>query len=306
MDFILVFSVDFFIFSFCYFFVLIFVLVYGVKGKSFYNLVVNSFFMSGISEEDWAKMSPEERLELQMQNCIFCKIIKGEIPSKKVYDDSNFVGILDKNPGSKGHVLLLPKKHVQIMPQLGAELCGELGVAAKKVSEKLKGALGVSSTSVFVANGAVAGQQAPHFMLHIIPRKSGDGINLNPESKSVDLKSVEALRNKFISALGLPVPGEVEEVEASENDVASSEVEVVDEVERDDLSNDVVNENDKVKGVDNSTVNDVEKIDNVTRDDNNNENDNSKNNNSDEISDDVKSDDGVDRALLDKISEMFD
>ena len=169
--------------------------------------------MSGVSEEEWQNMSPEERLEFQIKNCIFCKIIKGEIPSKKVYENDNFLGILDINPGTKGHVLVLPKKHVQIMPQLGAELCGELGVVAKTISEKLKKALDVKATSVFIANGAVAGQNAPHFMTHIIPRKNDDNIKLNPELKKIDINTINTHRKKFINALGLPDPAEEKQKE---------------------------------------------------------------------------------------------
>jgi histidine triad (HIT) family protein len=160
--------------------------------------------MSDITEEEWQKMSPEERSDHQVKNCIFCKIIKGEIPSKKFYEDSNFVGILDINPGSKGHVLVLPKKHVQIMPQLGTELNGELGIVSKKISSKVKKAIGVSATSVFVANGAVAGQNAPHFMMHIIPRRNSDNVKLNPNLSEMNISLINASRKKIIQHLGLP------------------------------------------------------------------------------------------------------
>ena len=153
-------------------------------------------------------MTPEERMEHQVKNCIFCKIIKGEIPSKKVFEDEDFFCVLDVNPGAKGHVLVLSKKHVQIMPQLGTELSGKLGVVAKKVSDKLIKGLGVKGTSVFVANGAVAGQNAPHFMMHVLPRREDDKVSLNPESKSFDEGKINSLRQKIISSLGLPELGE--------------------------------------------------------------------------------------------------
>ena len=173
--------------------------------------------MSSISDEEWQKMSPEERMNFQMSNCIFCKIIKGEISSKKVYDDDEFVGILDVNPGAKGHVLILPKKHIQIMPQLGTELSGKLGVVAKTISNKLTKGLGVRGTSVFIANGIVAGQNAPHFMMHVLPRKSDDEISLNPEPKTFDETNINSLRQKIISSLGLPVPGEEQKQEPKTN-----------------------------------------------------------------------------------------
>lgn len=264
--------------------------------------------MSGISEEEWQKMSPEARLEMQVKNCIFCKLIKGEIPSNKVYDDANFVGILDANPGNKGHVLLLSKKHVQIMPQLGAELCGELGVAAKRVSAKLKGALGIKGTSIFVSNGAVAGQQAPHFMLHIIPRTEGDNINLDPESKSVDEKSVEVLRNKFISSLGLPVPGDVQSSDVVagnvENDVdAKGEA----DAKGDDTDESVGDTEDsadkksdlssgKDKSVDDAKASKVERVNKTI--------DTMKHDETEESLE--REEKVVDKDLLDKIRDMFD
>lgn len=166
--------------------------------------------MSSISDDEWQNMSAEERMKFQMDNCIFCKIIKGDVPSKKVYDDADFVGILDVKPGSKGHVLVLPKKHVQIMPQLGTELSGKLGVVVKTISNKLISSLGVKGVSVFVANGAVAGQNAPHLMLHILPRKEDDNVNLNPELKKINKNDIVNLRNRVISSLGLPEPGKEE------------------------------------------------------------------------------------------------
>jgi len=160
--------------------------------------------MSEISDEDWQNMSPEERNAIQIQNCIFCKIINEEIPSKKIYEDSEFVGILDINPASKGHILILPKKHTQIMPQLGNELTGKLGIVCKKLVEKLKHALDLETTTIFIANGAIAGQKSPHFMMHLIPRKTEDEINLNPELKKQDISKINILRKKFVKALGLP------------------------------------------------------------------------------------------------------
>ncbi len=261
--------------------------------------------MSGITDEEWQKMSPEERAEFQVKNCIFCKIIKGEIPSKKVYDDVNFVGILDINPGAKGHVLLLPKKHVQIMPQLGTELNGELGVVAKKISAKIKSALGVASTSIFVANGAVAGQNAPHFMLHIIPRKDGDGVSLNPNLKNVSESKIVVFRDKFISALGLPTPGTLNEVKKevpgsdevkSESVAVSNNSDKTDELvvseisseEKDDLADIEVNTNSNVNGEIKDNVNDdvfSSGLDDVSS---------------------TKSENVPDKVLLDKISKLFD
>lgn len=125
-------------------------------------------------EEKLKKMSPEELKEFQKQQCIFCQIISGKVPSKKVYDDEKCTTILDINPASKGHLLIMPKEHYAIMPQIPDKEIGHLFLVSKYLSQVMLRVLKVSGTNVFVANGAIAGQRAQHFMLHLIPRKEGD------------------------------------------------------------------------------------------------------------------------------------
>lgn len=153
--------------------------------------------------DDFNNMSPEEALKAQKQNCIFCKITSGEIPSKKVYEDANFVGILDINPAAKGHVLIIPKEHYQIMPQIPPDIVGLLGVATKNVSSMILKAGGVEGTTIFIGNGFVAGQKAPHFIVHVIPRKTGDGINLNPKIVDIDESEYAKFLDKIRMGLGL-------------------------------------------------------------------------------------------------------
>lgn len=129
-------------------------------------------------------LSPEEILELQRKNCIFCKIINNEIPSNEIYSDEKVKVILDINPASEGHCLVLPKKHYQILPQIPDDLIGYLFSSAKKTSRALLKALAVKGTTIFVANGAIAGQKAPHFMIHVIPRNKGDLLFEIPKNKA--------------------------------------------------------------------------------------------------------------------------
>jgi histidine triad (HIT) family protein len=129
-----------------------------------------------VTEEELKNMSPEEIAELQKQNCIFCKIIKGEIPAIKVYESDLVIAILDINPAKKGHVLVLPKEHHPILPLIPPETFTELFSTAQLLSESIKQAMMVPAISLFIANGAVAGQQSPHFLFHIIPREPGDNL----------------------------------------------------------------------------------------------------------------------------------
>ena len=129
------------------------------------------------------------------QQCIFCKIIKGEVPSKKVYEDNIVSVILDINPANLGHALILPKEHYAIMPQVPQEELGHMFKISKHISNCMLKALDVKGTTIFVANGAVAGQKAPHFMIHVIPRKEGDGLFEIPKRavKEGDLEKVQQI-----------------------------------------------------------------------------------------------------------------
>jgi len=125
-------------------------------------------------EEKLKNMSPEEIAELQRQQCIFCQIIKGKIPAKKIFEDEHSIAILDINPATKGHILIMPKEHYAIMPQVPEQEIAHLSLVARTLSQLLLRVLRVGGTNVFIANGTAAGQKAQHFIIHLIPRKEGD------------------------------------------------------------------------------------------------------------------------------------
>lgn len=117
-----------------------------------------------------------------MENCIFCKIANGEIPSADVYEDGDFRVILDLGPASKGHALILPKTHAANLFELPDELAQKAMIVAKKVGGKLVEALGCDGLNVVQNNGEAAGQTVFHFHMHLIPRNNGDqvGVTWNP------------------------------------------------------------------------------------------------------------------------------
>jgi len=127
-------------------------------------------------QEKLAKMSPEEREAFFRQQCIFCQIIDGKIESSKIYDDEEAMAILDINPANPGHSLLMPKKHLQVGPQVPKETMERLGKITKHISNCCLQELKCSGTNIFIANGLAAGQRAQHFMLHVVPRKEGDNL----------------------------------------------------------------------------------------------------------------------------------
>lgn len=126
--------------------------------------------------------------------CIFCKIIKGEIPSFTVYEDETFKVILDRFPAAPGHVLIIPKEHYSDMFSLPEEVAAKVYSLAQKIAAHVKKEVGAEGINIVQNNGEVAGQSVYHFHLHIIPRKTGDGIVLN-KSSNVDttIEELEAV-----------------------------------------------------------------------------------------------------------------
>jgi len=148
--------------------------------------------IKSLKQEDLSKLSPEELEKLQFLQCPFCQIIDGMIPSKIVYDDKECVAILDINPAIRGHILLLPKHHYLVGPQVPDKLMAHLGVVVKKLSKALMKALKVQGTKIVIANGQSAGQKANHFMIHLIPVESGTNF-LNLERHDVNDKDLEEI-----------------------------------------------------------------------------------------------------------------
>lgn len=155
-----------------------------------------------VTEADLANMTPEQIMELQKQNCIFCRIIEGKVASKKVYEDEKSIAILDINPANPGHLLILPKEHFAIMPQMPDELLAHLAMVSKALSNAGLKSLKTTGSTLFIANGQLAGQQAPHFMIHLIPRKEGDGLQMFslPKNK-VDDAEMNKVYNSVSSRL---------------------------------------------------------------------------------------------------------
>jgi histidine triad (HIT) family protein len=149
-------------------------------------------------QEKLKNMSPEELKEFQIKNCIFCQIISGKVQSKKVYDDEYCIAILDINPANPGHLLLLPKEHYSIMPLIPENILKHLFMISKQLSATLLRALKVEGTNIFVANGAVAGQKAQHFMIHIIPRKDNDNVGLNLTEKEISKDVLDQIREVLV------------------------------------------------------------------------------------------------------------
>ena len=133
---------------------------------------------------------------MKHDDCIFCKIANGEIPSTTLYEDEDFRVILDLGPATRGHALLLPKEHYQDLFALDDETASKVLVTAKKVAGKIKKAMGADGFNLVQNNGEAAGQTVFHFHMHMIPRYKDDhaGILWTPgETTQEDMAEIKKL-----------------------------------------------------------------------------------------------------------------
>ena len=125
----------------------------------------------------------------EKNECIFCKIVNGEVPSTKVYEDDNFIGILDINQVAEGKTLLIPKKHYKTLLDMPNSLGNEMLESVKKIALKLIDEGKAEGFNLLMNNFEVAGQVVPHAHIHILPRKKGDGL------KGMYLEEMENKKN---------------------------------------------------------------------------------------------------------------
>lgn len=134
-----------------------------------------------------------------MENCIFCKIIKGEIPCNKVYEDEIVFAFLDNNPVNLGHTLISPKKHFENIFDIPEETAAHIIKIAKKISLTLK-KIGIEGVNLTMNNGKVASQVVFHSHTHIIPRLPDDDFPLFP-TKKFEEKEMSDMAQKIIAGL---------------------------------------------------------------------------------------------------------
>lgn len=115
-------------------------------------------------------------------DCIFCKIIAGDIPSYKVYEDDLVLAFFDILPISQGHTIIVPKKHEPDLEGVTDEELKAMALAVKKIGKAVMDGLGVKGYSVFLDNKSAANQHVPHVHFHVVPRAEGDGLERWPQS----------------------------------------------------------------------------------------------------------------------------
>lgn len=110
--------------------------------------------------------------------CVFCKIIKGEIPCNSVYEDDMVLAFLDIKPVNPGHVLVIPKKHFANLEEIDDNYLQAVIMVVKKIAKQLKDKLNILGYNLIMNNDPVAGQEIPHLHFHIIPRQENDNLKL--------------------------------------------------------------------------------------------------------------------------------
>lgn len=110
---------------------------------------------------------------MRKDDCIFCRIANGNIPSNTLYEDDNFRVILDLSPATKGHALLLPKEHADNLYELSDAVAAQVMATVRNIAVRMKEKLHCDGINLVQNNGEAAGQTVNHFHMHIIPRYNG-------------------------------------------------------------------------------------------------------------------------------------
>lgn len=131
-----------------------------------------------------------------MQECVFCKIIKGQIPAYKIYENDKTLAFLDISPLTRGHTLVIPKKHAKDIFEIAPEDLEEVIKTVKKIAGLLRKTLDCQGINLFQANQPIAGQTVFHLHFHVVPRYQDDKIEAWPKS-SYQEKDFEGLARKL-------------------------------------------------------------------------------------------------------------
>lgn len=131
------------------------------------------------------------------ENCIFCKIADGRIPSRTLYEDGDFRVILDLNPATRGHALILPKNHCKNLYEIDEETAAKVFPLAKKMAVTMTKKLGCDGFNVIQNNNEIAGQTVFHFHVHLIPRYKDDNQTLVMKPIGMTPEQFDAVRDEI-------------------------------------------------------------------------------------------------------------
>lgn len=154
-------------------------------------------------------LPPEDREQLiGKSQCPFCLMVEGKLPVRKVYEDDTVLAVLDIRPANPGHTLVFPKQHAEVLATIPQPLLLHLFSVANKLGVAVYEGVQAQGTNIFVANGAVAGQTAPHVLIHVIPRFENDAVQMQWEGKKVDETELDRVLEKIRKKIPVEKPRE--------------------------------------------------------------------------------------------------
>ena len=137
-----------------------------------------------------------------MSDCVFCRIVAGQIPSTKVYEDEHTLAFMDLGQVNPGHVLVAVKKHASYLFELDETQAAAVARACVNVSKAIQSAFKPEGLSVYQANGKAAGQTVFHYHVHLLPRHAGDGMELTWPVKNPPREKLEDYAAKIRAVVG--------------------------------------------------------------------------------------------------------
>ena len=130
-------------------------------------------------------------------DCIFCRIANGEIPSRTVYEDEKVKAILDLSPATEGHTLIIPKEHFDNLYEISEEYLAHIAAVSRKIALLMKEKLHTDGLNIIQNNGEVAGQTVKHYHMHCIPRYQGDAQNMLWEPHTLPDEEMDGILAKL-------------------------------------------------------------------------------------------------------------
>jgi histidine triad (HIT) family protein len=135
------------------------------------------------------------------ETCIFCRVIRGEVPSFRVCEDDHSLAFMDINPANPGHVLVIPKMHAETLFTLDEPWLTVTAIVAQRVARAVQTAFSPYGLNIIQANGPGAAQSVPHFHWHVLPRAQNDGLPMNWPLRPGDREAIAACAERIRAAL---------------------------------------------------------------------------------------------------------
>ena len=135
-------------------------------------------------------------------DCVFCKIVAGTIPAVKVHEDAETIALMDINPLTAGHLLVIPKTHVETLFEADEALVAAVARVSTRIAKSLRKSLGIEALNLLQANGAAAFQSVPHLHFHLIPRRPDDGAGFDWRGIPGKMEEIRRLGERIRQGLG--------------------------------------------------------------------------------------------------------